>query len=100
MCDPRTEHIGTIRLEVSYVQLGPVKALKPALLEEVGVVHEKAKKIGGLYMRVWLRSISSLRGLGFGTSRAAELGQVRESERMNRFKSQRPPMTPRTWALQ
>lgn len=45
--DPRTKHLDTIRLEIPYVQLGSAKALKPVLLERVGMVYEEAKKCMG-----------------------------------------------------
>ncbi|KAG8893327.1 hypothetical protein FRC00_010686 [Tulasnella sp. 408] len=44
--DPRAKDIGTIQVKIKYIKLGSVVAMKKTKLDDVGVVHEKAKKAG------------------------------------------------------
>ncbi|KAG8900518.1 hypothetical protein FRB99_005988 [Tulasnella sp. 403] len=44
--DPRTQDIGTIRIEIKYIRLGDVVPIVRGSINEIGLVHEKAKKAG------------------------------------------------------
>ncbi|KAG8954207.1 hypothetical protein FRC04_000428 [Tulasnella sp. 424] len=44
--DPRGKDIGTIQVKIKYIRLGSVVPLKKTNPEDIGVVHEKAKKAG------------------------------------------------------
>ena len=44
--DPRAAHIGTIRVEIKFIQTGKIVPLLPVDAKDVGLIHEKAKKAG------------------------------------------------------
>lgn len=44
--DPRATDLGTIKIEIKFVRLGRAVPIRPCDPENVGPVHEKAKKAG------------------------------------------------------
>ncbi|KIO34332.1 hypothetical protein M407DRAFT_240654 [Tulasnella calospora MUT 4182] len=44
--DPRAKDIGTIQVKIKYIKLGSAVPMKKTKLDDVGLVHEKAKKAG------------------------------------------------------
>jgi hypothetical protein len=83
--DPRTKHLGTIRLEISYVRLGSVKGLQ---LRRSGWCTKKRKS--GLYIAcVTPFDLLCSNEPGFGLGRAVLMNQDRygQSERIERSKA-------------